>query len=246
VRQGQIIARLENDELVLELAELDAAIGQSRLNLRAFQQADKLAAYQAELKTLDELREKRSTKSRQVEQLVARAPVGGRIISRNLDSRIGIHLDEGDEILAIGNEEKKELRIAVSQRNHDLFQAYLGELVQVHMRPHKPFRGRLALLEPQARLEPTHAALCASMAGPLAVRPISSASPHGDGEQYELVEPHFTGSVRLSPTQGARLKAGQVGRVSIRPLRESLGGHLLGALTDWLRERAQNATRPEP
>jgi putative peptide zinc metalloprotease protein len=245
VQQGQVIALLDNDELCMELAELDAAIGQSELNMRAFQQAEKLAAYQAELKTLVALREKRITKSRQVEQLVVRAPASGKIISRNLDARVGIHLNEGDEILAIGNEQQKELTIAVSQRSHDAFQAYVGEFVHVRLRPHGSFRSRLALLEPQASLEPAHAALCAAMGGPLPVKQAAEGSRHGDakGERYELLAPHFTGSVRLSPAQGARLKAGQVGIVSIRPLRESLGGHLLGAFSSWLREKFRSAVQ---
>jgi len=241
VEQGQIIAVLENDQLLSELVKLDVEIKQSQLKCRIFQQAQEMASYQAELKNLESLETKQREKARQVDQLTVRAPTSGQILGRNLASRLGSYLSEGEEIIAIGNEKQKEFRFSVAQEDHDTYRDYVGRAVNVRLKPGNWLQANLETLDPRAKLEPAHQALCATYGGPLPVKDRQAGSAEqedGTSNRYELLAPRFSGSVKLSPLQSTSLNSGQLGTVTIRAFQESIGSHLYNLVVRWIRNRA--------
>ena len=53
---------------------------------------------------------------RQLEGLRVYAPVAGHIVARNLHNTIGTYVHEGAELLAVGDERRKELLVSVVAR----------------------------------------------------------------------------------------------------------------------------------
>jgi putative peptide zinc metalloprotease protein len=240
VNQGDVLAVLLNDGLEVELRGLDIGIEQSLLNCRMFKQSGKMASYQAERKNLEALQTQQAEKARQVDHLTIRAPRSGHVIGRQFALLLGRHVEEGDEIAAIGDEAAKELRVSVSQDDHDVFRACVGQAVVARIGPAVRLRAPLDSLDPRGRLDPLHPALCAALGGPLPVR--QEEDPAADdgqdrGPRYVLLNPRFTATVRLTPAESRQVRAGQLGRVSIRAYRKSIGRHLYEMVARWVRVR---------
>jgi putative peptide zinc metalloprotease protein len=240
VEEGQVVAVLSNDELQMEAKQLEVAIEQSRLHCRVFKEAQQMAAYQAERKNLESLLTKEREKTLQLAHLVIRAPVAGKIICRKLEDTLGTYLAEGTELLSIGAENQKELRLAISQQDIDAFKASLGAEAYVRL-PHMPhFYAKLVRVDPRASPKVPHAALCAALDGPLAVR---EGDEFGDSneptERFELLSPRFSGIVQISPDWSLRLRAGQTGFAAVGTGREPIGLHLYNLVSRWVRRQVR-------
>ncbi len=236
VRCGQVLAELTNPELDFELAELDVQIAESRINLRLHELKREMARRQAEEEHLQTLLKKRDEKWAEVEGLVVRAPRAGKVIGRHLDSREGVYYHKGGEMLSIGDEAAKEVRLSIAQPDIAAFRLRLGQNVRLYL-PNSPvLQTRLLKIEPRASVVPLDTTLCVPNGGTLAVRhkPESSAKQSSLG--YELLSPRFAGVVTLNASQSVTLHAGQRAQVTLRPF-ESLGRHLYGAVADWAETR---------
>ena len=90
VRQGDVLVRLENEQLEAELAELELEIQDVQVLCRVHQQDGRLAAYQAEVKHRESLEKQRRQKQNEVDQLVVRAPISGASLSTQLGNDAGV------------------------------------------------------------------------------------------------------------------------------------------------------------
>jgi hypothetical protein len=76
----------------------------------------------------------------------------------------------------------------------------------------------------------------------LAVRADHAKSPTLTHDQLQLVSPRFTGILKLEPSAGERLFAGQRAYVALRRF-ESVGHHIVRCIRDWVDERLQAGNR---
>ena len=236
VEKGQVLAILKNDQLHLDAAQLRIEVEQAELNCRIFKEARQMAAYQAEKKNLESLETKSREKASQVAQLVLHAPVSGKVIRRDLDSTLGTYMSEGTELLSIGSESHKELRISISQEDLDAFKASLGQAVIVRLPYMRQFQDELHRIKPRASAKIPHPALCAAQDGPLAVKEKDpTADSREEFDHYELLAPRFCGIVEMGPDRSRRLRAGQIGSIRVRTGQESIGGHLYNLVAGWVR-----------
>jgi putative peptide zinc metalloprotease protein len=127
VEAGQLLAALVNLELQSEFRDVELAIKQSQMKSRALKQREELAAYQAEQKQLESLLKKREEKRDEVAQLTVRGPISGTVIVRDPDALFGTYATTGAEIVSIGDERRKELRMSIGQEDLDAFVAYQGK-----------------------------------------------------------------------------------------------------------------------
>jgi putative peptide zinc metalloprotease protein len=220
VVEGQPIAILENLELVAELEDLNLSIKQSQLKCRVYKQNDEIHSYQAEKEQLLSLRTKQFEKSQQVDQLTLRASSPGRVIARNLSLRIGDYLEIGDELAAVGDENAKELRLAIDQGDYDQFKSHVGENVKVRISGGAVLTSTLKQVEPRATKQAPHESMYASLGGQLPCRSVDSDQAVG---QFELLSKHFTGVVELDPTAGNKLRVGQRGVVWFGRSQKTIG-----------------------
>ena len=232
VEQDQILAVLENKQLQFELDDLRLNLEKSRLLCRINETRQMLAVAQAERERIAELNKRICEKEGQLSQLTVRAAQRGHIIGRNIEKLVGRYLREGDQILIVGDENRKELQLSIAQDDLAMFALRIGQEVEVCVPGQRTMRAHLTMLEPQAVLQPKHLSLCAANGGPIPVRDKGGeASPHvGESEQYEFLAPRFVGTVALTESQSRQLSSGQLATVSIRPHQETVGMHLFNLL----------------
>jgi putative peptide zinc metalloprotease protein len=242
VSAGQTLVILRNDELKLELADLERAIAQSEVKVRIYEHGRQLATRQAEAKQLEVLQTKYEDKCQQLKTLEILAPISGRVIGANLSNLAGVYLEPGEEILSIGDEQRKELQVAIAQEMLTAFQASEGQPVRVRLRNGEAFQTVLSSISPRATLECPHTALSGANGGPLPVRAAVADSPdEADSPDGELLVPHFTGTLQLDRVRSSGLRAGQVGRAALPTYREAIGSYLHRALTRWIRKQFRQA-----
>jgi putative peptide zinc metalloprotease protein len=239
VQSGDVLAILENAELELELADLDLAIQQSQLKARVNEKNQHVAAYQAEMEHSESLAKKRHEKLAQVEGLTVRAPIGGRVLDRNVDALVGRYFGAGSELVSIGIEDQKDVQVAIPQDHLDIFAANVRGPVTIRLHGGHAIGAVLEKVSPRASLTPPHPSLCVPAGGPLPVRQVAagSADARGSEEQYELLEPGFRGVVALYGPQASAIRAGQRGVVTARAPGDSIGRHLYGCIERWVQKR---------
>jgi putative peptide zinc metalloprotease protein len=250
LKPGQVIAVLANDELDYETADLQREIDISRLTIRTLQHKEEIASLKAEQQKLEALEKQLDEKVKQASRLVVRAPRSGTIISRQPELLLGKYLFEGSEVALLGDENCKEIRLAVDQDDSDAFFAQVGKIVSIRAGS-QIFSNVITQIEPRASLEPLHPALAATKGGTLSVRRKSKESSEGKGdtgaESDELLTPQFTAEAKLSPEQSALLAAGQRAQVSFTPQGQSIGDFLFNRFQRWCRNtirRMRNAWNP--
>jgi len=239
VHEGQLLVVLDNPELRRELADLQLAAQQCDVRCRKLRRRNELAAYQAEAEKRQSLLTQLSEKEEQVRRLAVHAGRPGHIVRHDLPTLLGTYLDVGDEVLSIGEERHKELRLSISEDDFERFRHAGKSVLRVDLPGEPLFSTTVSKIIPRADRSPSHPALAAINGGPLPVRkPERSDAANGTDDDYELLAPRFTGLAPLSRSQSARLLAGQVGAVSYRACDQSIGQHLYQSLADWIRRRA--------
>jgi putative peptide zinc metalloprotease protein len=238
VRTGQVIVVLQNTELETELADLELALQQSIIRGRIDLQNDELAKQQVEEAQQRALSKKIADLRSRVESLTIRAPSAGRLVARDLDSLPGRYLHEGNEIAVLGQEDAKELVIAVVQDDVHIFDARQRDAgdVQVRTRSGNEFSARLSKVDPRASTDLPHPALAANVGGPLAVKPRSQPEKTGEtaGTSYEMLAPVFIGKAILSNDQSLEVWSGQVTTVSLHTASDSAGARWHKSLQRWI------------
>jgi hypothetical protein len=236
VAQGDTLVVMANRELEQQLATLKLTIAESQLKRRVHQQQRELALAQAEEEALRTLESQLAEKQEQVAQLVVRAPCNGQVIGRNLQALRGRYLERGSDLLAIGDESAKEVRVSIAQQDIDAFRAQLGMPLYAYLPGCASLQAPLAKIEPRASTLPLDASLCAPYGGPLPVRRHDKSDRPTDRITYESLAPRFTAVMTLAPGDSQHVHAGQRALVAVHP-RESLGGHLYRALREWIDKR---------
>ncbi len=246
VKPGQLLATLQNPETMLELAEIELSIEESRVRSRILHRDDDVVNYQVETKKRESLARQREELAQKVENLTIYASTEGRVIGRDLDTLVGQYLSTGTTVMAIGDEHKKHVELSVAQKDVDFF------LRQLHTSPTVRIRGRSGVIReasldrvnPRATRTLSHPALAAPNGGPLAVRAQDSKEGEDKSSKYELVEPRFLASVNLPDAYELGLRAGQLAKARVRAAGESIGSHLLGTIRRWMNKKLDTSQQP--
>ena len=234
---GQPIVVLRNDELQAELADLELAQSESLVRSRMLIQAHELAKLQVEAADRAAIEKKIAESKARLASLKVRAAVGGRVYAKNLDTLRGRYLQAGDEIAVLGSEEAKELLVAVPQDDVELFENHLGA-GNVHARTASGdyLAARLASINPRGSSELPHAALSATVGGPLAVKPAAPTEEAAEKPEHkcELISPIFQAKATLTADESRRLFAGQLATVSFRAEDETIALRLYRRVERWI------------
>ncbi len=241
VEPGQVIAVLENEELLAELADLQLAFQQSVLRERTCHLEAQLGKSQAERANQEALEKKIAEMRDRIAGLTVRTPVGGHAFEPDIDSLEGRYLQTGGVIAFVGTEQTKELLIAVDQDDIDLFLCQLGRAVDVRTRLSGGtwLAARLTQAEPRGSVELPHPAFAAPVGGPLAVRPNreSQRSSENEGGNYELLTPVFLVKAELPPEQSLQLHAGQLATVTFRSPTETVASRIVSRTQAWIQRQ---------
>jgi len=241
VQAGQVVAVLASDELQHELAQLELAIRRSQIAQRVHRKKAEMAKAQAESEQLRTLEKRWKEKQEEVSRLIVRAPCAGNVIGRNLDALQGTYLTKGSEILSIGEETAKEVRLSIAQHDVHAFRARHGCVLRAYFPDGLVVEAALSKIEPRGSVVPIERSLCVPAGGDLPVRKVDQDSS-ATGADYQLLSPRFTGIMPLDAAHSRLVPAGRRAHVALRP-RESVGQHLWQLLTDWVDRRLGRKTR---
>jgi len=218
VAYGQLLIELENEELTNELADIRVAIEQSDVRRRQHLRNLETAAVQIETENHAALQKRFIEKQQQADALTVRAPVAGRVMSRSLVWAEGTYAQPGTELVAIGNDSRKELRVSISQDDARWLEASKtksahGAAIEVRLRSAGLVTGTVRRILPGATRTPLHESLTAPAGGPLAVQANSDEKTES---KFILTEPRVTAVIDLPPEIAATIPAGSFGHVWLK------------------------------
>ena len=245
VRQGQIVARLVNRELVTELRDLQLEVQEIQVLRDKLRLEENLADLQIETQNLAALHKRLAEKKRQLDKLTLRAPISGRAICRRPASLVGTYVEPGRQLLAIAGP-RAELAVSIGQDDLEWFTQRIGRSVAGRLRGESRLHaGRLTSIRPHASRDVTRLALTAAAGGPLAVQRVAalpgSASRTAGGESLQFLAPRFEGIVQIESRGRRPLAPGRLATVWFRTHHETIGQHIGRCLTRWLRDRVRAA-----
>ena len=144
-------------------------------------------------------------RTRQRSRFRVLAPISGSVVSDELDSLIGTYLDEGHELMVIGDERQKEIRLSIAQSDARAFSARVGQPVTARLKSSsfKPLELSLGAVEPGVSRRVENLAITAAGGGKLVVRP--SAAKRDRDDAWEFVHPRLTARVELSTDRCSKL-----------------------------------------
>jgi len=160
--------------------------------------------------------------------------INGRIVTRNLESKRGTYVNQGDTIISIGDDGHKELHVAVAQNDLEHFMKTPGQTVMIHIPQKSLLSCPIENFVPRATVTLNHPALAASWGGDLPVKPVSSNDTQNE---FELLEPRFNIIVSIATDKCSELRAGQRVAVTCRPTSYSIGQYLQKSVSDWFYNR---------
>lgn len=207
VRAGDVLLELENQELTNECAAVALEMQQLAVRRRVAQDQRDASELQVLQRYELAMEERWSELCRRRDALHIRAPVDGLIVGRRLAELLGTYVREGEELLAIGQDDQKEFVLSLPQEQVEQARQRLGQPIPLRIGLRTRVWGTLERIEPRATRELPHAALGAHTGGPLAVE----ASDDDPGDP-RLVEPRFRAIVALSATEAKQVSCGEVGR----------------------------------
>ncbi|MHB8974746.1 MAG: efflux RND transporter periplasmic adaptor subunit [Pirellulaceae bacterium] len=231
VEIGDLLLELRNDELQTEFCELQSALSQADVLHRAALDEHDAARAQVALGNRRALVERFAEIQRQRDGLRIHAPVAGHIVARSLGNTVGTYVEEGTELLAVGDERSKELLVSVSHEQIEDVLPLLGQPVRFRCGGIRVDVGTLTRLEPRASRQLPHPALSAAVGGPLSV---SQADAGDERTEGRLVQPQFPGVIAVSPETSMRLACGERGYALLGFSRESIGQHVWNRFAEWL------------
>lgn len=207
VEQGQLIARLSNPELELELLlkrnELATVEETIRLR-RAQRQLAELQAYEGER---DALLVHIAQLRRRLEGLDVRCTRAGVLVENDLPRMVGLFLKAGEPLAMVAHPLDYEVIASVDQQDVEQMRQAVGETLLAHIRGGRAFTGVLVKVEPRASDRLGEPLLAALYGGPIAAQRQQSA--RGD-EELKLTQPRFDLRRRLLADQNAAVVPGQM------------------------------------
>jgi putative peptide zinc metalloprotease protein len=239
VKAGDILVRLENEQLTLESKQVQFDLRASSIEARRLNQSGELAAYQAELENLSALKDKARALRDRVESLTIVAEGEGQVLSLRLHDLNGRFVEAGATLLEIGKESEKEIEIAIAEEFVDAFTRKVGDRPRVSVAG-KFVKARfceLTKVEPTASLRLRHPALGGNNGGPLAVQHVSNSED--PNASLQLVSPRMHGTVGLDRESSLKLRAGQLGVVRFWDINEMVGHRLYRNAVTWIRGKLQ-------
>ena len=241
VKQGDLLVRLRNQELLDELSSLKNDVDGSRIQVRIHQQAGELGLASVEEERLYGLEKQLLEKTHMAQSLEIRAPFDGFVFQRGLSNMQGQFVDQGDSVLNVAQHRHKEVIVSMDQRDLDSVKENEGQEIRVLLSGMPIFKSRFTSINPRATSATTHPSLCSFAGGVLPVRSAASSADSPDGPSFELLSPRFTAKLELEDEVSQSLHSGQRGLAFFKTGRQSMGSYLFLAACDWLENKIELA-----
>lgn len=238
VQPGDVLLELRNDDVSNQYHELLHQMEQSRIRHQMAIERHEITEAQVELRDRQALQQKLTEKQREYDSLTVRAEVAGRVVAPRLATMQGAFVQQGVELVSIGNESEKELILSIGHNEVEQALAAIGSALDVRVGSRGKMTGSLKSVEPRASRSLTHPALSASAGGPLSVR---QTEDHHDKVALELIEPRFRATLSLDSEVSQRLACGERGYVRFGWRSRSIAIDVIRWSQNWIRQRLSAA-----
>lgn len=233
VQAGDLLVELDNERLRSETKRLELALAASRKRVFMASKAGDIASQKIELENRRKLESQLEQRRQQLGCFRICSPIAGVVVADELASLHGMFLEEGTELMTVGDESRKQIRLSVEQQDSDHFATHLGTTVNVTMRAGERDNLRLPLqhIDPSASTAVEHLSLTVAGGGRIPVQRV------GDGDDWEFLRPRLSGRVKLPADDAKSLRAGQLALVKLPTARSTLGAGLRFLAEEWFRTR---------
>ncbi len=223
VQAGSPIVTLRNENLNIKLLRQKKQLAQINQEILSAQWRGMSIELAGAVTRKDGLQQQLDELQLDVDQLVLRAPIDGRIISRRLSILAGTFVQSGDEVAVIGREDSKRIKVSIGQVEARETKRWQGKTLRIVVSNRSTFTGKLSRIETRADTAPPDDALLAINGGALA------AIQERD-DRFVLSEPRVNGIIELTSEQSKKLRCGQRASVYLGNNNGSLGYYYLTRL----------------
>ena len=236
VTAGELVARLSNPELELELALKENELTTIAETIALRRAQGLLAELQAAEAQRDALRIQVAQLERRVADLQVRSPGNGRLVRNELNRNLGMFLKAGEPLAMVARPGDFEVIASIGQHDVQRMRTAVGGSVMAQVSGGERLVGMLEKVEPRASDQLQQPLLAAIYGGPIAVKSEQSASGR---EELRLLQPRFDCRLRLQPDAATQVIPGQ--RVSLHiPGRPAT---LLDAFSRWCQHKWHDLQR---
>lgn len=237
VVEGQLLVSLRNDDVSNQFHDLEQQMAQEELRLQTAAGEHNSGALNVAQGNLVSLARQLEECKKQLDGLRIRSARAGKVIARDLPSLIGTFAKAGMELMTIGREQEKELRLSIGQRELSVSTSLVGKPLKVRIGTHAVVSGRLLRVNPGASRAIPHPAMAAVNGGPLAVAETDEKENTAGSERLRLTEHRFTAIVQLPEDRAVEFRGGERGTAALGMHESSLGTHLWRLGNDWVKEQ---------
>lgn len=153
VGAGQVVARLDDRELVVQVAGSENELTMARHRIEQGRMASDAGTVALETLKVQQLEAELALLRTRQARTVLLAPEAGVVITPRLREKLGAYLGRGDELLKLAS--TRELTVELPVAEADVEQVELGMPVAVRMLayPTHLFEGKVALISPEGKTE---------------------------------------------------------------------------------------------
>lgn len=232
VRQGDVIARLQNDDLEAEKKDLELQLQQAEIRYRAAITSERLEIQQTagtQRKMAQEIQEQIAGLQGKIDALTLRAPNDGVVRTWNLKDLVGQLFPKGRTIVEIGNDER--LRGIIPLDEQQARRVLAGQHVRFRLFAEggREFEGTISR-RPVSPLDKFTSPVLANVLGGDVP---AVHDPTGAPGTLKPSVPYYEAEVAFDPGASG-LRAGMTGKARITIKRTTLGLWLSERFMDWV------------
>jgi putative peptide zinc metalloprotease protein len=203
---GDVLLTLENPGLSARRIEAELAVERSKMDALQYHLQGNVASYQVEKQNQASLSKRLAELNEQCDSLVVVASERGTVLSRTITDLHGRWIKAGEELVLLGNDQRRRLSAVVPQSQIAAVREAVGNDVDVHIWGNGAslsgdhWRGRIESVAMRGTVEIQYPALSAMAGGPLTVRPKEKNGGDSSAKNataWQLLEPHFVAEISL-------------------------------------------------
>ncbi len=240
---GQLLISLQNDDVTNQFHDLEQQLAQEELRLQTAAGEHNSGALNVAQGNLVSLSRQLEECKKQLDGLQIRSARAGKVIARDLPSLVGTFTKAGTEVMTIGREQEKELRLSIGQRELSVSTSLVGKPLKVRIGTHSVVSCVLLRVNPGASRIIPHPAMAAVNGGPLAVAEPDEKESAG-GDRLRLTEHRFTAIVQLPEDRAEEFRGGERGTAALGLHESSLGSYLWRFGNDWITRQIDMVKSP--
>lgn len=237
VAAGELIARLDNPELIHDLAEAELKHQTSIEQANALRARGELALLQAEQAKIESLAEHVEQLTQRVEHLEIRAPSDGMVLISSGERLQGRFLKPGQPLCVIVSPTEFEVCASASQRDAAQFTHHAGQAVTVAATGGRRRPGKLVSIDSRGSDHCEQQSLAANYGGPLTVE---FATNEKGEKELKFPAPRFELKVDLAESgQATDWIPGQLVWIHLGERPQRVWQWLSQALLETMRKRTE-------